>query len=390
MQINDLRGKKILVTGGGGFVGTNVIKRLISEGCSVTGTYHSTLPRFAVDGADYVQADLTKKEDCHRVTQGMNAVILTAAFVAGAQGMLASPMGLVTDTVIMNLRMLEAAQENGVEKCIYISSGMVYPFSKQPLKEEDGYLGDPFDKYFTGGWSRRFIEVVCRMYAEKLKTMDITVLRLDNLYGPCDRFERTRSHVMASLIRKAVERMDPFEVWGDGRDYKDFIYIEDLAEGIVLALKKVSGFNVYNLASGRNVTINDALKIILRCADYEEAHIVYNTTMPTMIPYKVLSVEKARRELDFEAKTSLEEGIKKTMEWYRAHPAADAADVSAGEGKKTGSAGTGGYYERVTTADIPCCPEAESVGYRRGLKYTARDIPADPTAHDCKAFAEAA
>lgn len=323
MTGSSVNNMKVLVTGGGGFVGTNVIKRLVAEGFSVTGTYHTAPPRFPVEGAAYVQADLTQKEDCLRVTNGMDAVVLTAAFVAGAQGMLARPMGLVTDTVIMDLCILEAAHNNGVKKCVYISSGMVYPFSKEPLTEDMGYMGDPFEKYFTGGWSRRFIEVVCRMYAEKLKAMDITTLRIDNLYGPCDKFEKKKSHVMASLIRKAVERMDPFEVWGDGKDYKDFIYIEDLAEGIVLALKNVSGYNVYNLASGRNVTVNEALQIILTYADYKDANIVYNKAMPTMIPYKVLCVDKAKRELGFEAKTSLEEGIKKTIAWYREHPAAD-------------------------------------------------------------------
>lgn len=318
-----LRGKKILVTGGGGFIGTNVVKRLVAEQAYVKATCHKRSPRFPIDGVEYIYADLTEKEDCLRATKGMDAVILTAAFVAGAQGMLKSPMQLVTDTVILNLRTLEAAFENGVKKCIYISSGMVYPFSTEPLKEESGYLDDPYDKYFTGGWSRRFIEVVCQMYAEKLHAMDIMVLRIDNLYGPYDNFERHKSHVMPSLIRKTVERMDPFEVWGDGKDYKDFIFIEDLVDGIVLALEKADGYHVYNLATGRNVTINDALKIILRCGNYEDAKIMYNTDKPMMIPYKVLCVDKARRELGFEAKTSLEEGICRTMEWYRQHPASD-------------------------------------------------------------------
>ncbi|MEA5040621.1 dTDP-4-oxo-6-deoxy-D-allose reductase [bioreactor metagenome] len=321
--MGSLRGKKILVTGGGGFIGTNVCKRLVAEGAAVKATSHKRGPRYPVDGVEYMHSDLTEKEDCLRVTKDIDAVVLTAAFVAGAQGMLKSPMQLVTDTVILNLRILEAAFDNGVKKCIYISSGMVYPFSKEPLKEESGYLGDPYDKYFTGGWSRRFIEVVCRMYAEKLQAMDITVLRIDNLYGPYDNFEHRKSHVMPSLIRKTVERMDPFEVWGDGKDYKDFIFIEDLVDGIVLALEKADGYHVYNLATGRNVTINDALKIILRCGNYEEAKIVYNTDKPMMIPYKVLCIDKARQELGFEAKTSLEEGIRKTMEWYRRHPSVD-------------------------------------------------------------------
>lgn len=318
-----LKGKKVLVTGGGGFVGTNVIKALLADEAEVYATYHSKEPKHRFPQVTYIQADLTSKEDALLATRGMDCLVLTAAYVAGAEGMLANPMRLVTDTVILNLCTLEAAYLNGVKKAVYISSGMVYPFLKTPLKEEEGYIGDPFDKYFTGGWTRRFVEVVCRMYAEKLQAMDITILRIDNLYGPYDNFERNRSHVMPSLIRKAVERMDPFEVWGDGQDYKDFIFIEDLAAGVVLALKKSEGYQVYNLASGKNSTINDVLKIILHCADYDDARIVYNKDKPTMIPYKVLCIDKAREKLSFEPKTSLEEGIKKTMDWYREHPAKD-------------------------------------------------------------------
>ena len=322
-SIYSLQGKKILVTGGGGFIGTNVIKRLLKENVVVKATCHQRDPRFPIKDVEYIHTDLTKKEDCLKVTEGIDCIIMTAAFVAGAQGMLENPMQLVTDTTILNLRVLEAACINNVKKCIFISSGMVYPYQKDPLKEEDGFKGDPFDKYFTGGWTRRFSEVVCRMYAEKLKKMDITVLRVDNLYGPYDNFEKKKSHVIPSLIRKTIERMDPFEVWGDGQDYKDFIYIEDLIEGIILALKKTYGYNVFNLASGRNITINDVLKIILKCGNYVDANIIYNPNMPMMIPYKVLSIDKAVNILGYKPKVSLEEGIEKTMDWYRNNPCED-------------------------------------------------------------------
>lgn len=322
-DIYSLVNKKVLVTGGGGFIGTNISRRLVEENAIVTATYHNHKPRFPVKGVSYLHADLINKEDCLNITKDMDYIIMTAAFVSGAQGMLANPMQLVTDTVILNLRVLESAYLNGVKKCIYISSGMVYPFKKELLKEEDGFTGEPFEKYFTGGWSRRFIEVVCRMYAEKLKAMDITVLRIDNLYGPYDNFEQKKSHVMPALIRKTIERMNPFEVWGDGNDYKDFIYIDDLVEGIMLALKKTKGYEVFNLASGKNVTIKELLEIILRCGNYKDAKIIYNTDMPMMIPYKRLSIEKAERLLGFKALTSLEDGIKKTMDWYRKNPARD-------------------------------------------------------------------
>lgn len=319
----NLNGKKVLVTGGSGFVGTNIIKQLIRTGAKVYATTYKNEPRFRFEEVTYLKANLTSKEDARRVTEGMDAMILTAAYVAGAEGMLANPMGLVTDTTILNLNTLEAACLNGVKKVIYISSGMVYPFLKTPLHEEDAFIGDPFEKYFTGGWTRRFIEVVCRMYAEKLKKMDITVLRIDNLYGPYDNFERNHSHVIPALIRKAVERMSPFEVWGDGNDYKDFIYIDDLVRGVIQALKKCEGYNVYNLASGKNLTINDVIKIILKYANYEDAQVVYNTDKPMMVPYKVLCTEKAEKELDFKTSVSIEEGIKNTIEWYKNNSAKD-------------------------------------------------------------------
>lgn len=318
-----LENKKILVTGGGGFVGTNVIKALIKQNAKIYGTIHNKQPRNSFSEVTYIRADLTKKEEALNATKGMDCVVLTAAYVTGAEGMLENPMCLVTDTVILNLTVLEAAYLNGVRKVIYISSGMVYPFLETPLREEDGFIGDPYEKYFTGGWTRRFIEVVCRMYAEKLGAMDITALRIDNLYGPYDNFERAHSHVIASLIRKAVERMDPFEVWGNGKDYKDFSYIEDLAEGVVLALKKSKGFQVYNLASGVNYTINDILEVILRSTKYEDAQIVYNNTKPSMIPYKVMCIDKARQELGYKPMTSIEDGIRKTIQWYKNNPALD-------------------------------------------------------------------
>lgn len=311
----DLEGKKVLVTGGSGFVGTNVIRKLLEERADVSATYHSKI-RFPQIGVNYMKADLTNVDDAKRVTKGMDCVVLTAAFCAGAEGMLADPLALVTDTIIINLRTLKAAKENGVRKCIYVSSGMVYPYKDTPLTEEEGFDGDPFDKYFTGGWSRRSVETVCRMYAEKLKLMDITVVRVDNVYGPYDNFQPERSHVMPSLIKKAVDKMDPYEVWGDGKDYKDFTYVEDLAEGIILALKKADGYQVYNIVSGRNYTINEVLRMILCITGYENACIRYNNKKPMMVPYKVVSNEKAKNELGFEAETSIEDGITKTVKWY--------------------------------------------------------------------------
>ena len=315
--------ERIIVTGCAGFVGTNVCLKLLSEGYEVVGIYHKKAPLIKNECFKAVQADLSDREQCHMaLNQNAVGLVMTAAYVGGAEHLLQYPMRFVTDTTVINLYVLESAHLNGIKKVVYISSGMVYPERRDPLVEEWGMLGDPYEKYFFGGWSRRYTEVVCRMYAEKishdLKPLNITILRIDNLYGPYDSFRWEKSHVMAALIRKSVERMDPFEVWGDGKDYKDFIYIDDLVRGVCLALSVCEGFQIYNIASGENHTINEVLEIILEETDYTDANVQYNTSKPMMIPYKRMSIEKARKVLGFEPQVSIREGIRRTVDWYRA------------------------------------------------------------------------
>jgi len=309
---------KILVTGAAGFVGTNMVKELLKRGSKVRGVYHNHPLRITHPNLEPMQADLTKRGDCEKVMQGVDCVIMTAAFVGGAEVMLTNPMQMVTDTTVLNLHVLEAAYNAGVKKVLYISSGMVYPDVQEALTEERGLEGEPYEKYYTGGWSRRFAEVVCKMYVEHMcNKIDISVVRVNNIYGPYDSFSEKKSHVIAALIRKVVSRMEPLEVWGDGKDYKDFLYIDDLVAGCLLALEKADGYQVYNLASGENITVNEALNLILQIDGYQEAKIVYNEDKPQMIPYRVISIEKAKRCLGYVPKISLEEGLRRTIAWYR-------------------------------------------------------------------------
>ncbi len=319
--------KTAVVTGASGFIGTNIMLRLLREDVRVVAVCHRNRPQYSDGRVTWVQADLSKPEECDSVFRKaaevsgngeIDYLVMTAAYVGGAEKLLNSPMAFVTDTTVLNLYVLQSAYRFRVHKTLYVSSGMGYAESRQPLVEERAMEGEPYEKYYFGGWSRRYIEVVCRMYAEKIKDpMDISVIRIDNVYGPYDSFRWEKSHVAAALIRKVVERQDPVEVWGDGKDYKDFIFVEDLAEGAVLALEHAKGFNLYNIASGRNVTVDELLQVILRADGYEDARIVYNADRPTMIPYKVTSIGKARRELGFNPQTTLEEGIRRTIRWYR-------------------------------------------------------------------------
>jgi GDP-L-fucose synthase len=266
----------------------------------------------------YLKCDLTKTKDCAQAVKGTEYVFMCAASTSGAAVMEKTPLVHVTPNILMNTLMLEAAYEAGIQKFLFISSNTVYPVVEHSVKEEEMIHGKLFEKYFCVGWMKQFTEVLCQMYAEKIKkTMKTVVVRPANIYGPNDDFEWETSHVLPALIRKVVERHNPIEVWGDGNDIKDFIYIDDFVEGILSAMEKLDTFLPVNIATGVSCSIKQALDAILQADEYMDANIVFNSTKPTMIPKRLIDTTRAKQLFGFEAGTSLIEGIKKTVDWYR-------------------------------------------------------------------------
>ena len=314
---SDLKGKKILVAGASGFLGTNVVKKLLALGATVRGTTHIHPLQISLDS---VNVDLTRKEDCARACEGMDYVIMCAASTAGAGVMDKNPLALVTPNVVMNTLMLEAAYQASVKKFVFISSNAVYPPFDYPVKEEEMMAGPPFEKYYPISWMKRFGEILCETYTTKIKkTMQCIVLRPANMYGPYDDFDWETSHMVPALLRKVIERMDPLEVWGDGTEIKDLIYVEDFVEGLVKGLMHLETYQPLNIGSGIPVTVNDVLHMALEADGYRDAKISYNTSKPTMIGKRMLDVSKAGQVLGFRAETSLRDGIAKTIAWYRAN-----------------------------------------------------------------------
>lgn len=314
-----IEGKKVLVAGGAGFVGTNLIKRLLSLGAHIRVTVYRKNPVVTDDRIEYVRSDLTKMENCKRVVDGVDYVFLCAANTSGAAVMEKTPLVHVTPNVLINSQMLEAAYFAKVKKFLWLSSSTGYPPSGDRLvKEEEMFDGEPYEKYFFVGWMKRFTEVLCRMYSEKLKNpMLCVVLRPTNIYGEYDDFEFETSHVLPALIRKVVERHNPIEVWGTGDDVRDLIYVGDVIDAMVLAMEKIEQYNPMNIGFGRAYSVKEILQMVLEADNYANAKILFSPSKPSMIPIRLVDTTKAEVLLGFKAKTLLKDGIRRTVEWYR-------------------------------------------------------------------------
>ena len=307
---------KVLVTGGAGFIGTNLIIKLLEEGVKIRATIHHKDPVINDCRIEYVRCDLRLEEDCVRAVKGVDYIFMCAANTSGAKVIASTPLVHLTPNILMNIQMLQAAYIEGVEKFLFISTNAVYPLTDFAVKE-DNVTNEFYDSYHIVAWMKRFTEIVCDMYSNRVKEkMKTIVIRPGNLYGPYDKFDWEKSKVIPAIIRRAVEKHNPFEVWGDGTDLKDFLYIDDFIDGLILAMKKLDESEPINIASGVSITIKDILHKVLRASNYENANVRYDTSKPAMIPKRMIDISLAKEKIGFEPKISLEDGIIRTVDWY--------------------------------------------------------------------------
>jgi GDP-L-fucose synthase len=315
-DINLFSGKRVLVAGGSGFVGTHLTKKLHTLGAIVRSTFHDKGLQQEIEGVEYLKVNLLNSEDCLAATKDIDFVFMCAANSSGAEVMDKTPLIHLTPNVVMNSQMLSAAYENQVEKFCFISSNTVYPLTDFAVTEND-VTGEFFEKYFIVGWMKRFSEIMCEMYATKIKQpMDILVVRPGNLYGPFDKFNKSESKVIAALIRRAIEKQNPFEVWGDGLDLKDFLYIDDFIEGMLKAFAIDKKFTVLNIASGIPITIKEVLEKILEVTGHAQAKVVFDTTKPTMIPIRLINISAINEATGWKPKVGMSDGLRQTVDWY--------------------------------------------------------------------------
>lgn len=318
--------KTALVIGGAGFIGSNLVRRLVADGYRVRATVHQRKPIEPLAEVEYVEAELTSLADCHRVVEGVDAVFMAAASTAGAAVMAATPLVQVTPNVVMNSQILEASYAAAVKKFLFISSSAAYPPSgDRPVREDEMFQGDPPEVYHAVGWMKRYAEILCHTYAKKIKKpMATVVVRPSNVYGPFDKFDSGRSHVTAATLRKVADRHNPIEVWGTGEDVRDLIYVDDFIEGTMKAFNADTDYLAVNIAEGKGHTVKQVLETLMDIDGYKDAKVQFDPSKPQMIPIRLIDTTLAEKQLGFRAKTSLREGLKKTLAWYGRHLPADA------------------------------------------------------------------
>tara|TARA_R100000742_G_C4278466_1_gene101319 strand:- start:682 stop:1638 length:957 start_codon:yes stop_codon:yes gene_type:complete len=308
---------KVLITGTSGLIGMNLAQRLKDEGYEVYGTIHKNNKR--VEGIEYFYGDLRDMEFCKEITEGMDIVINCSANTSNAVDTVKSPLVHVTPNVIVNTQLIEAAYFNKVKKYIFISSSTVYPPSEDRLVDETWNIFDePYPVYHAVGWMKRYGEVLCDLYANQLSpSMDCLVIRPGNCYGPHDKYDFDKCHVTPATIRKVVDKHNPIQVWGTGEDIRDVIYIDDFTEGLLTVMEQCKeNYEVVNIGSNESYSINEILNKCMEIENYD-APIEYISGKPSMIPIRKISSQKMKDKYNWERKHTLEDGLKKTMDWYK-------------------------------------------------------------------------
>ncbi len=303
-------GKRIVITGGAGFLGSAIIKKLVEE----RGVDRSQIivPRSK-------DMDLRIMDNCLSISKNADIVIHLAAKVGGIGFNMENPATLFFDNAMMGIQMMEAARLNGVAKFVATGTICAYPkFTPVPFKEENIWNGYPEETNAPYGLAKKMMLVQSQAYRKQYGFNSIFLLPV-NLYGPGDNFDPDSSHVIPAIIKKVYEAKvagkSKIVLWGTGKATREFLFVRDCAEGIVLATEKYDKSDPVNLGAGKEISIKDLGEMICRLSDFD-GKIEWDTSKPDGQPRRCLDTQKARSGFGFQAKTDFEIGLKETIDWY--------------------------------------------------------------------------
>jgi GDP-L-fucose synthase len=310
--VNHLANKCIVVTGGGGFLGSYIVEQLEATGC-----HDVIVPKRR-------EYDLTKTEAVDRLFGQHRPQILihAAAVVGGIEANRANPGSFFYENAIMGIHVIEAARRFGVEKAVVLGTICAYPkFTSVPFSERELWSGYPEETNAPYGIAKKTLLVQCQAYREQYGLNAIYLLPV-NLYGPRDNFDKETSHVIPALIQKCVDAVEhgrgEIECWGDGSPTREFLHVRDAAEGIVAATQFYDQPEPVNLGSGSEISIRDLAGRVAALSGFR-GRIRWDNSKPNGQPRRCLNVERADREFGFRATTPLEQGLKETVDWYMAN-----------------------------------------------------------------------
>jgi GDP-L-fucose synthase len=308
----DLSTKRICVTGGAGFLGQHLVRNLQRKGAQ-----DIFIPR-------YPEYDLVKSEDIARMLTDAqpDIIIHLAAHVGGIGANLARPAEFFYDNLMMGVQLMHQAWQRGVEKVVALGTICAYPkFTPIPFKEEHLWDGYPEETNAPYGLAKKMLLVQSQAYRQQYGFNSIFLLPV-NLYGPGDNFDLASSHVIPALIRKCIEAKeqgaDEIVAWGDGSPTREFLYVEDAAEGIALATQYYNRSDPVNLGSNFEISIKDLTELIARLTGFE-GRVRWDTSKPNGQPRRKLDTTRAKEYFGFSAKTNFEDGLRKTIDWYLAN-----------------------------------------------------------------------
>lgn len=312
------KGKQVLVTGGAGFIGSHVVEQLVNCGAKIRVVGRSSNPKFLEhlgNDIEYVKADLLNMNNCIDVSNGCEIVFHLASKVGGIGYNIEHPATMFTTNTIINMQMLEAARKNDVTEYQYVSSTCVYPrHATVPTPESEGFKDDPEPSNKGYGWAKRVGELQAKYCAEEYG-IKISIVRPMNVYGPRDDFNLETAHVIPALIRRILESKDKIKVWGSGNQTRGFVYVDDIVNGMILAMEKYPKPNPINIGATEEVTIKDLVKMILEFTGCN-LEVEFDTSKPEGQLRKIADIQKAKTLLEYEPKISLRDGLKKMIDWY--------------------------------------------------------------------------
>jgi len=303
-------GKRVLVTGGAGFLGSFVVERLGRAG----------VPDEMIRVPRSGESDLRKGENCVRAVKDIDIVLHVAGRGGGIGANRESPADMFYDNAAMGIQLMEAARLEGVDKFVTVGTICSYPkHTPVPFREQDLWNGYPEETNAAYGLSKKMLLVQGQAYRQQ-HGFDSVHLLMVNLYGPRDDFDPRTSHVIPALIRKFDEAMKSgsgkVTVWGTGKASREFLYVDDAAESILLAAERYNSPEPVNIGAGFEITIKDLVGLVGRLMGFK-GEIVWDTSKPDGQPRRMLDVSRAKESFGFSAKTGFEQGLKTSIDWYR-------------------------------------------------------------------------